>query len=150
MPNFLDRLKAAFGSEAEAAGPSPEVAVAALLLEAARADDVVVEDEQRATERALELFLGVDAAGARALVDTAEKARADAADIVRFTRAAKTAYNAAGRERLIEAVWRVVLADDETTPDEDAYVRRLAGLLHVTDTARGAARHRVLAERAQS
>lgn len=150
MPNFLDRLKAAFGSEAKEAGPSPELSVAVLLLEAARADDVVAEDETRAAERALELFLGVDAAAARALVEIAHGAREDAADIVRFTRAAKTAYDAAGRERLIEAVWRVVLADDETTPDEDAYVRRLAGLLHVTDPARGAARKRVVAERARS
>ncbi|MEL6365409.1 MAG: TerB family tellurite resistance protein [Pseudomonadota bacterium] len=150
MPNFWDRLKAAFSETPEAERPAPEIAVGALLLEAARADDDVADGEVMTARAAIASFFDVEDGEAERILAEAERARADAADIVRFTREAKTAYDTAGRTRLIEAVWRVVLADDETTPDEDAYVRRLAGLLHVTDQDRGAARRRVLAAGAAS
>jgi len=148
MANWIDRLKSAFSAVEDR---SPEIAltdaVAALLLEAAKADDVIDDAEREIARKALVSVLGLPTEDARAAIERAEDGRDHAADMVRFTRVAKEGFDYADRVRLIEAVWEVALADDETTPDEDAFVRRLAGLVYVEDQDRGAARRRVLERR---
>ena len=52
--------------------------------------------------------------------------------------------DAAERIRVIEMLWEVAYADGVLTGDEDALVRRVAGLLYVSDRDRGEARRRVL------
>ena len=42
----------------------------------------------------------------------------------------------------VEAIYRVILSDGERSDVEDAYVRHVAGLLHVDDIARAEARKR--------
>ena len=148
--NWITRLKEAFSARPEENPDiTAETAVAALLLEAAGADDHVDDHEMAVAERAVARVFGLKADEAKTIVARAAQAREDAADIVRFTRAAKIAFAPTDRVALIEAVWEVVLADDEVTPDEDAYVRRLAGLIYVSDIERGAARKRAAA-RAQA
>ena len=62
-----------------------------------------------------------------------------------FTRLAVERMSPEQRVRLIEMLWEVAYADGVLDPEEDALVRRIAGLIYVSDTDRGAARLRVLA-----
>jgi uncharacterized tellurite resistance protein B-like protein len=47
---------------------------------------------------------------------------------------------------LMETLWRVVLADGHVDPHEDQLLRRIAGLIYVTDRDRGLARQRAKGE----
>jgi uncharacterized tellurite resistance protein B-like protein len=48
------------------------------------------------------------------------------------------------RVRILEMLWEVAYADGALDPEEDALLRRIAGLIHVSDRDRGLARQRVL------
>ena len=119
------------------------IAVAALLVEAARADDVYLEAERDMIDRILAERYALSAEQVRDLRSAGEKAQAEASDLVRFTRAVKESIPFEDRIEVIEAVWRVIYADDERDPDEGALIRRLAGLLYVPDRDAGLARQRV-------
>jgi uncharacterized tellurite resistance protein B-like protein len=50
----------------------------------------------------------------------------------------------ARRIRLIEMMWEVAYADGKLDPEEDVLLRRVAGLIYISDEDRVAARQRVL------
>ena len=128
------------GDDVQDAG---RVAIAALLAEAARADDVYAENERRMIDRVLAARFGMADADAALLRARGEAAQADAVDLVRFTRAIKDAVPYEDRVGVIEALWRVILADGEIEHEESGLVRRLAALLYVSDQDAGLARQRV-------
>jgi uncharacterized tellurite resistance protein B-like protein len=119
------------------------VAVAAVLVEAARADDVYLDAERAMIDRVLCERYGLTPPEAAALRADGETAQAEAVDLVRFTRAIKDAVPHEDRVSVIEAVWRVILSDDDRHPDENALMRRIGGLLYVPDREVGLARQRV-------
>ena len=119
-----------------------DLAMAALLVEAARADEDYAPEEQAMIDRALSQLLGLSPAQARALREQAEPVQAQAADSVRFTRVVKFALEYDERVALIEAMWRVILTDDVRDPHENALMRRLPPLLGVDDPDSHAARQR--------
>jgi uncharacterized tellurite resistance protein B-like protein len=84
---------------------------------------------------------GVDAEGARALRAEAETLEAEASDTVRFTRLVKEAVPYEEREAVIEALWRVALADG-IKAEEHGFLRLVASLIGVSDVDSGLARQR--------
>ena len=61
-----------------------------------------------------------------------------------FTRLAVERMTPEERIRLIEMLWEVAYADGVLDPEEDVLLRRVAGLVYVSDADRIAARQRVL------
>lgn len=126
-------------------GVSPGIALAALMVEAARADGDYAEAERAVVTAMLVDLLAVSNAEALALRTAGEAAQAVAPDLVRFTRVVKDTLDEAQRLAVIEALWRVVLADGRREVHEDALMRHLAPLLAVSDRDSARARQRVLA-----
>ncbi len=142
---MIDALKALFRPEAPRTDVSPDLAVAALLVDAARADGVYAPEERRAVAALLAAMFGLDPAAAEALRSRGEVAQAEAPDLVRFTRVVKFGLDEEARLQLIEALWSVVLTDHRRDPHEDALLRHLAPLIAVSDHDSAAARRRVIA-----
>lgn len=146
---MIDRiLKLLTGEDALSSSASPDslqVAVAALLVEAARMDDRFEGPEREAIERLLmERFdLPPDAAGT--LLRSAEAEIARSTQLFPFTSLAVKRLDEGERIRVIEMLWEVAYADGVLDPQEDMLVRRIAGLIHVPDRARAEARLRALA-----
>ncbi|MEX0645358.1 MAG: TerB family tellurite resistance protein [Parvularculaceae bacterium] len=140
---MLERIRAFFGRNAapEKRPDSARLAVAALLVEAARADEHYDEREKRLIDASLVDFFGVTDDEATALRAEAETAQNAANDLHRFTKIAK-ALAAADKVRLVEILWTIVLSDDRRDPHEDAMIRRVCGLIYVSDPESGAARRR--------
>lgn len=120
------------------------LALAALLVEAARADGDYAPEEKAQIGRILAARFGLDAAGAARLRAEGEAAQAQAADVVRFTRAVKDTVAYEDRLAVIEALWEVIYADGAREMHESALMRKLCGLLHLADQDCGMARQRVL------
>jgi len=120
------------------------VAVAALLVEAARMDDDFAPAERAAIRRVLARRFALDAAAVDRLIATAEAAADRSSALYRFTRVVADRFDPAARVGMIEMLWEVAYADGVLDPDEDALIRRIAGLIFVEDHERGAARLRVL------
>lgn len=141
-------LRALLGGESPDTPPTHDearVAVAALLVEAALADGEYAASEIGAIDAILADHYELSADGAQALRRAGEAAQAQAADIVRFSRAVKDAIPYEQRIWLIERVWEVAQADGVMDHMEANLVRRLCGLLYVSDKDSGLARRRVLA-----
>lgn len=121
-----------------------ETALAALFVEAARADEHYDDDEKSLIEGALRESFGVNAETAVQLREAGEAAQKNALDIQRFTKHAKT-LPGEDKLRFIEALWRIVLSDGVRDPYEDTLIRRICGLIYVSDRASGEARNRAAA-----
>lgn len=119
-----------------------QIAAAALLVEAAQADQGMGDKEKAAIQSALIDHFDLDEETAEELLSLGESNQADAVELHRFTRTLKEAFDDDERIQLIELLWRVVLADGVLHHYEDQLLRRIAGLLYVSDRARGEARQR--------
>jgi uncharacterized tellurite resistance protein B-like protein len=148
MLDFLKKLLDEPDS-AEASPREPVEAVAALMVEAARADGDFDPGERETIERFLGGLFGLDAAAARAALARGEAAQAGAGDLVQFTRVVKTGLSQEERIAMLEALWSVVFADGARDPHEDALMRKLAPLIATTDRESAEARRRVLAARGE-
>ena len=141
--NLLSRLL-------ESTSPTPlngqdaEVAIAALMVRLAKADDRYGQAEKTRIDQVLARRRGLDHAAAAERRAAAEMIEAEAPDTVRFTRTIKDRIELADRHDVLAAMWEVAYADGQSSADEAALGRLVAGLLGINDRDSGLARQRVL------
>jgi uncharacterized tellurite resistance protein B-like protein len=134
------------GDGGRAAGWSDETrAAAALLVEVARMDSAFDASEREMVERLLGARFGLGPEEARALVAWAEDRVAESTQILPFTRVVKDRFSYDERVELVEMLWSVVYADGQVHDYEASLLRRVAGLVYVSDGDSGAARKRAQA-----
>ncbi len=145
---FGNLLKSLLG---ETAPPQPEFdhpeATAALLVRCARVDDHYDRDEVDMIDRVLAALHAIPPEGADALRKTGEQLEKTVGDTVHLTKVIKDGVPYDQRISLIEALWQIVLADEERAAEENAFLRLTSSLLGVNDRDSGLARQRVLANR---
>ena len=144
---LFDRIFSALkGDDAPAQGDKRpddlQVAVGALLLEAAMRDDVFDAAESAAITRLLADRFDLDAAATTALVSASEEAKHGSLELFGFVRRVVKAMDEHQRIEIVEMLWEVAYADSVLDAHEDAMIRKVAGLLYVSDYERGAARRR--------
>ncbi|MGE0596864.1 MAG: TerB family tellurite resistance protein [Hyphomonadaceae bacterium] len=105
------------------------IAVAALLVVAAHADHDYADAERAQIDRVLAERYALSAGAAAALRAQGESAEAAASDLYRFTSLIKAGIPHEERAAVLEALWRVVLADAHREMHEDALMRRITDLL---------------------
>lgn len=120
-----------------------QIAVAALLVEAARMDDLFAESERRMIEGLLAARFDLSADEARELLDAAEQVVERSTQLFRFTQTVGDTLSPEERVRIVEMLWEVAYVDGVLAPQEDALIRRVAALVYVSDAERTAARRRV-------
>lgn len=118
------------------------LALAALMVRAARTDGLYAAEEVERIDRVLMTRLSIDAFEAARLRAEAEELEAQAPDTVRFTRALKAATALEDRASLMQALWSVALVDGLRDAEEDRLMRLVANLLGLTDVDNAHARQR--------
>ena len=131
----------------ESAAPLPpedaRIAIAALLVIAANADHHYHESERAMIERVLTDRYSLDAPAAKALREQGEAAEQAAMDLYKFTSLIKQTIEYEQRASVLEALWRVVLADNDREAHEDTLMRRVTDLLGLDPRESVEARRRV-------
>jgi len=145
-----NRIKTLFEQpdRALASLPKPDrlhLAAASLMVEAARLDDTVTVEERARILTLVRQRFSLSDAEAEELVASAEKMTEGPAQWYGFTAKLKDAFDYEERVGLIEMLWEVVYADGELHHLESSLLRRVGGLLYVSDRDRGEARRRVIA-----
>ena len=120
-----------------------QIALAALLVEAACSDDRFEETERGVIARLLEARFNLSRSDAAALLAAGESAASESAELFHFTRTINGQLSFAQRVELIEMLWEVAYADRVLDEYEDSLLRRVGGLINVPDRERGMARQRV-------
>ena len=125
------------------------LALGALLVRVAKADNSYAYLEIARIDRILGLRYGLDTVDAAKLRATCEAIETEAPDTVRFTRAIKDAVPYEDRTSVMEALWEIVLADGVRDAQEDALLRMIAPLLGIEDQDSALIRQRVEARLAK-
>ena len=149
---MLEGLRKLLLGEEEAQGRQDErqLACAALLISAANEDGSYDPVERDTILVLLERSFGLAADDAAELMRAAERQAERAVGLHRFLTILNRDLDAVAKIRLIEMLWEVVYADGRLDDYEANLMRRVGGLLGVSDFERGEARKRVLARRGVS
>jgi uncharacterized tellurite resistance protein B-like protein len=119
------------------------LAIASVLVMAARADGKYDADEEAMIDRVLMARFGLTQALAKGLRDEGEQAEAEAIDIYQFTKAIRTSIAHEDRVAIVEELWRVVLADGVRDPHEDTLMRQIVDRLGLSPMDSALARQKV-------
>ena len=122
-----------------------QLAAAALMIEAARLDDDFDAGERTRIETLLQDHFSLSPDEAGELLAAGEQASSDSVEWQGFTRAIKDGFEPEERVALIEMLWEVAYADGRLHDYEASLIRRITGLLYVSDRDSGEARKRVMA-----
>ena len=120
------------------------LAVAVLMVESALTDGQFDDNEVAKSGALLRRRFGLTEIEADALLEKARARAEDSAEIFGFTRQIKDHFSEEERVELMEMLWELAYVDGTLNDLEANLMRRLAGLLHVSDRDSGAARKRAL------
>ena len=147
---MFERLREFLGDRADLLGRAiaesddRRWAAACLLVVAARMDAVFDPRERQAILGLLRARFGLTDAEAHELMAAAEGRAEQSQQIFPLTRIVEESFTPAERIDLVEMLWEVIYADGRVDEYEANLMRRIAGLIHVSDGESGAARKRVL------
>ncbi len=153
---MIDRIKAlilgdggAGGNGADTASGADDLAVAAvaLLVEAAVMDGDFDDAERWVIAGLIAERFGLDGEETRALIAAGEQAVEQSHQLYAFTSVIKQGFEAGDRVEMIEMLWDVACSDGEVHDYEASLVRRVSGLIHVSDRDSGQARKRAMVRR---
>ncbi len=147
---MIRHLRSLFGLSSEIFSASEhgghdeqQLAAAALLVEVATID-ANFDDKER--ERIIDFVrsrFSLSDTEADALLEKARSEVDGATQLYAFTTAIKNGFSYQDRVALMESLWEVVYADGKADPFEDQLMRRIGGLICVTDRDRGLTRKKV-------
>lgn len=143
IKDLFKNFKAPKGEEKSAHFSDKDLAAAALLVEAACMDGTLGTSERDTINELLTVRFSLSQAEADLLFNEALTIQNEATHLMRFTRTIKDNYSEAERTQLIEMLWQVAFADGVIHDYEDNLIRRIAGLIYVSDRDRGDAKKRV-------
>ena len=120
-----------------------QLAAAALLVEAGCLDGGFGEAEEGTVRSLLINRFNLSDEEVAELMERASAAQDSSSQLFRFTHAVKDTFTEEERVHLIEMLWEVVYADGVLHDYEANLLRRIGGLIHVSDRDRGDALRRV-------
>ncbi len=149
---MLERLKKMF-SEGEIDPHAPgqhtgdelHLAAAVLLVETARMDDTIGDEERSVIVDLVRSRFDLADEAVASVVELADEVAHNAVELSRFTRRIRDGFDHDERVEMVEMLWRVVYADGVVHDHEANLLRRVAGLLYVSDRESGEARKRAIA-----
>ena len=142
---MFDRLMRLLATPDAPARPDLRLSVAVLLVEAARQDDRFDSRERAVIAQLLTAKFAISPDECAALLTAAEAHAHQMVQLHGHTSAVFEQMTPDERVELVEMLWRVAYADGVLDPEEDLLIRRVAGLIAVTDRERVLARQRALA-----
>ena len=129
-------FKKIFNKQKKESLDNKNVLVAALLIHAARIDENYTDIEKEIIKKALVELNNISSDQAKNLIKFAEKKEEESNQIVEFTREIKK-YSIEFRLKIIEIIWKIVYSDDTSDNYESNLIRRICGLLYISDKDNG-------------
>ena len=117
--------------------------VAALLIHAAKIDENYTEIEKKIITKAVMNLDKLSFDKAKEILKEAEKKEEESNQIVEFTREIKK-YSIEFRLKIIEIIWKIVYSDGTSDNYESNLIRRICGLLYISDKDSGIIKTKVI------
>ena len=119
-----------------------KILIAALLIHAAKIDENYTENEKNIIKKALIELDEIDSKKADEIMVLAEKKEKESNQIVEFTQKIKK-EDMKFKLKIIEILWKIVYSDGTNDNYESNLIRRVCGLLYVSDKESGLIKVRV-------
>jgi len=119
------------------------ILIAALLIHAARIDENYTEIEKKIITKAIMDLNKFGLDRAEEILKEAEKKEEESNQIVEFTRTIKK-YPIEFRLKIVEIIWKIVYSDEKNDNYESNLIRRICGLLYVTDKDSGIIKTKII------
>jgi uncharacterized tellurite resistance protein B-like protein len=113
-----------------------DILVASLLIHAAKIDENYTNIEKEIIKKAIIKLSSVSSSEAEEILKEAEKKEQESNQIVEFTREIKK-NSMDFRLKVIEILWTIVYSDGSSDNYESNLIRRVCGLLYVSDKDSG-------------
>ena len=118
------------------------ILVIALLIHAAKIDENYTEIEKKIIIKAIIQLYNTSFNESEKLLKLAEKKEEESNQIVEFTREIKK-YPIEFRLKIIEIIWKIVYSDNTSDNYESNLIRRICGLLYISDKDNGIVKTKV-------
>ena len=112
------------------------ILIYALLIHAAKADENYTEKEKKIILKTVMNLDKLNIKEAEELLKLAEAKEAESNQIVEFTKEIKK-YSMEFRLKIIEIIWKIVYSDSTSDSYESNLIRRICGLLYISDKDNG-------------
>ena len=112
------------------------ILIAALLIHAAKIDDNYTTVEKEIIKKALISLNAITLNEAEELLKKAEKIEQESNQIIEFTKEIKK-NSMEFRLKIIEILWKIVYSDGSSDSYESNLIRRVCGLLYISDRDSG-------------
>ncbi len=129
-------IKSFFKKKNVANSSEESVLIAALLIHAAKMDENYTIEEKKIIEQAMTKLTGKNSTEISEIIVSAEKKEAEENQIVTFTREIKK-KDTDFRKKVIDVLWKIILSDGKSDMYESNLMRRICGLLYVSDRESG-------------
>jgi uncharacterized tellurite resistance protein B-like protein len=129
-------LKNPFKKNEEKSAIDEIVLISALLVHAARADEHYTDNEKKIIINAIIELKKIDLIEAEKILKKSEEKEKNSNQIVEFTREVKK-YSMEFRLKIIEIIWKIVYSDGSSDIYESGLMRRISGLLYISDKDNG-------------
>ena len=127
--NFLKKKK-------EKDSDKKNISIIALLVHAAKIDENYTGAEKEIIKKVIVQLNGVELSESEKLLKIAEKVEENSNQIVEFTKEIKK-YSMEFRLKIIEIIWKIVYSDGASDNYESNLIRRICGLLYISDKDNG-------------
>tara|TARA_Y100001970_G_scaffold203208_1_gene247351 strand:+ start:236 stop:673 length:438 start_codon:yes stop_codon:yes gene_type:complete len=118
------------------------IAVASLLIHAAKIDENFTEKEKKIIKKAL-IEMGAEIGEIDKIIEVSEKKEKDSNQILEFTREVKN-IDEDKKKLIIEALWNIIYSDKNADIYETNLIRRLSGLLYLDNKVVGNIKQKVI------
>ena len=135
-------FKKIFKKEKKENSDNKKILVAALLIHAAKIDENYSDIEKKIIKEALINLNNINSDQAEKLMKLAEKKEEESNQMLEFTREIKK-HPMEFRLKIIEIIWKIVYSDDVSDNYESNLIRRICGLLYISDKDNGIIRAKV-------
>lgn len=143
IKQFIEEHLQPADSSPELSVEQKQLAVAALLIEVGTADRILDDDELAHLRSILQRKFNLDTEALNQLSELAKAEQNDAVSLHQFTHQINHTCSAKEKYDLIRAMWEVAYIDGELDKYEEALVRQVADLIHVSHSQFIHARNKV-------
>ena len=129
--NFLSESPALAGGSAHSSS-TPQIALAALMIEVAEADYEDAPEEREMILNIVKNSFDLQNGKAEEIIALAKEEHANSTDYFQFTRLINDSYSAQQKIDLIENLWKIAFADQVLDKYEEHVIRRISDLIYVS------------------
>ena len=112
------------------------VLIIALLIHAAKIDENYTENEKKIIKKVIMDLNKISSNQADELLKLAEKKEEESNQIIEFTKEIKK-YSMEFKLKIVEIIWKIVYSDGTSDDYESNLIRRICGLLYISDKDNG-------------